>query len=165
MIEHATQRVRILGARAHPTAAWLTQAVLNLCMDLQDAGCPVRFLIRDRDAKYPPSFDVILADAAIRAVPTGVHMRRMNAVTKRWTQTCRHELPDRMLIWNQAHLLHSLRQYETHYHEHRPHRGINSARPLRALPQPVKDQDQLARLDIRRPDRLGGIIHEYHHAA
>ncbi len=134
-------------------------------MDLQDAGCPVRFLIRDRDAKYPPSFDAILADAAIRPVPTDVHMRRMNAVMKRWTQTCRHELPHRMLTWNQAHLRHSLRQYETHYNKHTPHRGIHSARPRRAWLQPVKDQDQLARLDIRRRDRLGGIIHEYHHAA
>ena len=32
-------------------------------MDLEDAGCRARFLIRDRDGKFPGLFDVILADA------------------------------------------------------------------------------------------------------
>lgn len=48
-IEHATRRIRVLGATPHPTAAWVAQAVRNLAMDLQDAGCRIRFLIRDPD--------------------------------------------------------------------------------------------------------------------
>jgi hypothetical protein len=63
VIEHATRRVRVVGATAHPTGAWVTQAARNLLMDLDDAGRPVRHLIRDRDGKYPAMFDAILADA------------------------------------------------------------------------------------------------------
>ena len=54
VIEHASRRVRVLGP-PHPSAAWVTQAVRNLVMDLEDAGCRVTYLIRDRDGKYLPS--------------------------------------------------------------------------------------------------------------
>jgi transposase InsO family protein len=164
-IEHATRRVRILGATAHPSSAWVTQAARNLVMDLDDAGRQVKYLIRDHDGKYPAMFDQVLADAGITVVLSGVRMPRMNSVMERWIQSCRHELLDRTLIWNQAHLLHALRKYERHHNDHRPHRGIANARPLRPLPEPIADPATLTRLRIRRHDRLGGLLHEYDHAA
>jgi putative transposase len=165
VIEHATRRVRILGATAHPTAAWVAQAVRNLAMDLQDTGCRARFLIRDRDGKYPALFDTILADSGIRVVLSGVQMPRTNAIMEQWIQSCQRELLDRMLVWNQAHLLQALHKYERHYNAHRPHRGIANARPLHPLPAPITDPDTITALNIRRRNRLGGIIHEYEHAA
>jgi transposase InsO family protein len=165
VIEHATRRIRILGATAHPTAAWVTQAARNLTMDLQDAGSTVRYLIRDHDAKFPALFDEVLRDAGIAVVLTGIQMPRMNAVMERWVRTCRHELLDRTLIWNHAHLLHALREFETHYNEHRPHRTLRQAAPLRPAPTPITEQARIIHLDIRRHDRLGGVLHEYEHVA
>jgi hypothetical protein len=52
-LEVGGERVE-LGATAHPTAPWVAQAARNLVMDLQDAGCRARYLIRDRDGKFPP---------------------------------------------------------------------------------------------------------------
>ena len=134
-------------------------------IDLQDAGAAVKFLIRDRDAKFPALFDEILADAGIAVVLTGIRMPRMNAIMERWVRTCRSELLDRTLIWNHARLLHTLREFETHYNQHRPHRTLHQAAPLRAAPEPMADQARLIHLDIRRRDRLGGTLHEYEHAA
>jgi transposase InsO family protein len=98
VIEHASRRIRILGATAHPTAAWVTQTARNLVMDLEDTRCRVNHLIRDRDGKYPALFDAVLADAGITVVLSGVRMPRMNAVMERWVRTCRRELLDRTLI-------------------------------------------------------------------
>ena len=165
VIEHATRRVHILGATAHPTTAWVTQAARNLAMDLQDAGSTVRYLIRDRDAKFPDLFDEVLRDAGIAVMLTGIQMPRMNAVMERWVRTSRSELLDRTLIWNHAHLLHTLREFETHYNQHRPHRTLHQAARLRPAPHPITEQARIIHLDIRRHDRLGGILHEYEHAA
>jgi transposase InsO family protein len=104
---------------------------------------------RDRDGKYPALFDTILADAGIEVVLSGVRVPRMNAVMERWIQTCRRELLDRTLTWNQPHLLDVLRQYERHYNAHRPHRGINNARPLHPLPAPITGPGTITHLNIR----------------
>ncbi|MFI6731396.1 hypothetical protein ACIBI9_00570 [Nonomuraea sp. NPDC050451] len=45
-------------------------------MDLEDAGCRVHYLIRDRDGKFPALMDEILADAGIRTVLTGIRIPR-----------------------------------------------------------------------------------------
>ncbi|MFF4237802.1 hypothetical protein ACFYYL_18170 [Actinomadura geliboluensis] len=86
VIEHHSCRIRVLRATAHPTVSWVTQAASarNLVMDLQAAGCRVRFLIRDRDGQFPDLFDAVLADAGIRVVLTGARMPRMNPMMERW---------------------------------------------------------------------------------
>ncbi|WP_241825519.1 hypothetical protein [Micromonospora sp. CB01531] len=94
MTEHANRRVRVLSAAAHPTATWVTQAAKNLIMDLEDAGGRARFLIRDRDGKFPALFDAVLKDAGIDVVLSGVRMPGMNSIMERWVQACRRELLD-----------------------------------------------------------------------
>jgi hypothetical protein len=125
-------------------------------MDLQDVGATVRYLIRDRAAKFSALFEEVFADAGIAVVLTGVRMPRMNAVMERWVRTCRYELLNRTLIWNQVHLLRALRQFEIHYNEHRPHRALRQGAPLRTTPQPITEQARIIHLDVRRRDRLGG---------
>lgn len=113
----------------------------------------------------PVLFDAVLADAGIKVVRSGIQIPRMNAVMRRWVRTCRRELLDRTLIYNQRHLLLALRECEIFYDTHRPHQGIANARPLVPLPEPIIDPDRLAHLNIHRRDRLSGILREYEHAA
>ena len=105
-------------------------------------------------------FDEVLADVGNQVVLTGVRVPRMNAVMERWVGTCRRELLDRMLIWNQAHLLYAQREFEIHYNRHRPHRSLDQDAPLRSVPEPVTGSTDIVDLNVRRRDRLGGILHE-----
>ena len=63
------------------------------------------------------------------------------------------------------HLLYAPRELESSCIEHRPHRALGQAAPLRSPPVPIADPDQMTNLDIRKHDRLGGVLHEYQHAA
>jgi transposase InsO family protein len=133
-------------------------------MDLKDADRRARFLIRDRDGKFPALFDTILNNTGIQVVLSGIRIPRMNAIMERWVQTCRRELLDRTLIWNQQHLLHTLWEFKEHDNSHRPHQCIANAPPLQPPPIPAANTRQINHLAIRRRDRLGGFLHEYEHA-
>jgi hypothetical protein len=74
VIEHASRRIRVLGATAHPTPVWVAQAARNLAMDLQDASSRAKYLIRDRDGKFPALFDAVLTDLGVSVVLSGVRM-------------------------------------------------------------------------------------------
>jgi hypothetical protein len=66
-IERTGRRIRILGVTAHPATSWVVQAARNLVMDLQDADCQARYLIRDRDGKFPELFDTISPMRGLRS--------------------------------------------------------------------------------------------------
>jgi len=162
VIEHATRRIRILGVTAHPDNAWVTQQARNLLMDLDQRAESIKFLLRDRDTKFTAAFDAVFTAVGIRIVRSPIQAPRANAIMERWIGSCRRELLDHTLIWNQRHLLRVLRDYEAHHNEHRPHRSLKQAAPLKAIPAPVSD---LNAFRVRRHDRIGGVIHEYTLAA
>jgi putative transposase len=159
VIEHGTRRVRILGVTEHPVQAWVVQQARNLLMDLEDAGTRVKFVLHDRDASFTAAFDAVFQAAGARMVRSAVRAPRMNSVMERWIGSCRRELLDRTLVWNQRHLMTILREYEDFYNTHRPHRALRQAAPLCPLPDSVADLDHFR---VRRRDRAGGVIHEYH---
>src|SRR5260221_6598042 len=98
-------------------------------MDLGDAGTSVKFVLHDRDASFTAAFDAVLQAAGVRVVRSAIQAPRMNSIMERWIGSCRRELLDRTLIWNQRHLMTVLREYEDFYHTHRPHRTLNRAAP------------------------------------
>jgi hypothetical protein len=127
-------------------------------MDLEDAGTRARFVLHDRDASFTAAFGAVFQAAGARVVRCAVQAPRMNSVIERWIGSCRRELLDRTLVWNQRHLMTVLREYEDFCNTHRPHRTLNRAAPLRPLPDAITDLDHFR---VGRRDRARGVIHEY----
>jgi transposase InsO family protein len=157
-IAHASRRVWLAGCSTNPTGAWVTQQARNVGLDLADEG--MRFVIRDRDGKYSGAFDEVFCSSAIRVVKTPVRAPKANAIAERFVRTVRAECLDWLLIVNRRHLERVLRVYVEHYNTQRPHRALNLQPPQPQHPPPTPTVG-----DVRRHDRLGGLIHEYYQAA
>ena len=112
-------------------------------------------MIHGRDASFTTAFDEVFRAAGTRIARSAIQAPRMNSIMERWIGSCRRELLDRTLIWNQRHLMTVLREYEDFYNTHRT---LNQAAPLRPLPEGVTGLDHFR---VRRRDRAGGVIHEY----
>lgn len=78
-------------------------------------------------------------------------------------RTARTECLDWILVWNRRHLEQVLTEYLNHYNTVRPHRGVNLQVPVLATQPPSAEIKELSR--VERTDVLGGLIHEYRHAA
>jgi putative transposase len=153
--------VHLAGVTAHPAAAWTVQQARNTLMDLGERTGGLKFLIRDRDAKYTDGFDAVFTAAGLRIIKTPARAPRANAICERWIATARRECTDRILIAGRRHLHHTLSEYVDHYNTHRPHRTLSQQPPDgRAHLAPPGDN-----IRIRRRDRLGGLIHEYSQVA
>ena len=70
-------------------------------MDLENAGMSVKFVLHDRDASFTAAFDAVFRAAGARVVRSAVQAPRMSSIMERWIGSCRRELLNRTLIWNQ----------------------------------------------------------------
>jgi hypothetical protein len=159
-IELGSRRIHLSPATAHPNSAWVTQQARSLAMALDDRPPRVRFLVRDRDAKFSRGFDAVLRSEGMRVIITPIAAPNSNAHAERVIETIRAECLDWTLILGRRQLDQTLRIYAEHYNRQRPHRAIRLATPLGGARVPVP----LSPRDVRRRDMLGGLIHEYYGA-
>lgn len=162
-LEHGTRQLHVAGVTSHPTGSWTVQQARNLAVEFGVRVDSLRFLLRDRDARYTESFDAVFAADDIEVVKTAPWAPRMNAHCERVIGTLRREVPDHLLIWNEPHAQQVLDAYARHYNGHRPHQARCQLPPLaREHPSPMTAP--IAHR-ILRTRVLGGVINEYRYAA
>ena len=158
-IELQTRRVHLAGTTANPDGQWVIQQARNL--GLSGALEDVRFLVRDRDAKFVTGFDEVFRTEGVNVVRTPFGSPQANAHAERFVRSARTECLDWLLILGQRQLDRVLRVYVDHYNTERPHRALGRQPPIAIQPPPPPPPQAT----IQRRDRLGGLLHEYHLAA
>jgi putative transposase len=157
-IELGSRHVHLAGCTTNPTGAWVTQQARNL--SFTGLFERVRFLIHDRDSKFAASFDEVFRSEGIKVIETPIRAPQANAYAERFVRTVRAECLDWLLIIGRRHLENVLRIYTAHYNRERPHRALALLSPDSTNADPPPSGGA-----IKRRDRLGGLIHEYHRAA
>jgi transposase len=150
--EVGTRRVHVLGVPRNPDSRWVTQQARNVAVGEWLRG--IKFLIRDRDAKYSASFDEVFRTEDVKIIKTPIRAPMANAFAERWVRTARRECLDWTLILGRRHLERVLHHYVAHYNVSRPHRGLDLRAPEARADPPVPLR---AGVRVRRRDVLGGL--------
>jgi putative transposase len=160
-LEIGSRCIHLAGCTASPTGGWVVQQARELTWKLQDCELQARFLIRDRDAKFTTGFDDVFRSEGIEVIPLPYRAPVANSFAERFVGTARRELLDHLLIFGQSHLEHVLREFIEHYHEQRPHQGLEQR-----VPRPREPMGAIVEGGpVLRRNRLGGLLHEYFHEA
>ncbi|MGA8568998.1 MAG: integrase core domain-containing protein, partial [Candidatus Binataceae bacterium] len=95
----------------HPTAAWLSQQVVE-AFPRETAPS---FLLRDGDASYSPVFSKRVAAMGVTEVVTAPSSPWQNPHVERVIGSIRRECLDHVLIFNERHLRRVLSSYVDYY--------------------------------------------------
>src|SRR6202047_307670 len=154
VISHDRRRILHSNVTKHPTSMWIVQQ-LREAFPYELAP---RFLIFDRDAKYGLEVPVAVRSMALRPIRSSFRSPWQNGISERWVESCRRDLLDQVIAFNEPHLKRLLSDYLRYYHEDRTHLGLGKGTPHGRIPSTAPGH-------VISPDRLGGLHHRYDRAA
>ena len=128
----------------------------NITMDEWGFLVSRRYLIHDRDGKYCPAFQRIVEDAGIQRVPLPPRSPNLNAFAERWVRSVKEEALSKVILFGERSLRHVLKEYESHFHQERPHQGKGNL-----ILAPTARRDQSSGGQVRCRERLGGLLKYY----
>jgi putative transposase len=154
VIHHGRRRILHFNVTRHPSSLWIVQQLREA---FPYESVP-RFLIFDRDAKFGLEVPIAVRSMTIKPIRTSFQSPWQNGAAERWIESCRHDLLDHVIAFNERHLKRLLSDYVCYYHEDRTHLGLNKGTPGGR----VHSVDRGA---VVSRARLGGLHHRYDRAA
>jgi putative transposase len=153
-----TRTAEIAGITRHPDEPWMTQMGRKLTDPDEGFLRDTQHLILDRDPLYTASFRNLLQDSGVTLVRLPARSPNLNAFAERFVGSVRTECLARMVLLGESHLRSTVRAFIDHYHEERPHQGLNNQ-----LIAPK--MTSIAGGPVRCRERLGGVLKFYHREA
>ncbi len=142
-----------MNATEHPTSQWVVQ---QLREGFPEDSAP-KYLILDRDGKFDGEVTEMIISMTSRPIRTAHRSPWQNGVAERWVGSCRRELLDYVIVFNEAHLRRLVREYLPYYHEDRTHDGLGKDTPEN---RPV-ERRKTAPSRLVAMLRVGGLHHRY----
>ncbi len=158
MVALKSRRVVHVGVTRHPTDAWVAQQLREATPLVERR----RYLIRDNDSKYGPTFTRVAAATGITGVRTAYRAPRQNATCERFLGSVRRECLDHVLVFGERHLRRVLREYADYFNRARPHQALHQQAPdvLSGGPPQRERFGTVHTIPI-----LGGLHHDYQRVA
>jgi putative transposase len=150
-----SRKIHVAGVTPHPNEAWMVQVARNVTMEEWGFLSPGQYLIHDRDGKYCPAFQQLIA-AGVKRVPLPARSPNLNAYAERSVRSVQEECLLRVILFGEASLRHALTQYVKHFQHERNHQGRGNV-----LLFPVVSQGPKRPGPIQRRERLGGLLKYY----
>ena len=161
-IHIATRRVHFGGFTTNPDRAWMMQQAGETADYFGSLPFKATHLIRDRDGKFVPEFDVIMQDHGVEIQKTAPRQPNQNAYAERMVLSAKTECFDHFIVCGEDHLRHLISEYEDYYNHERPHQSLDN-RPLTGEPPSVAEPASASK--VQSSERLGGLIKHYYHQA
>jgi hypothetical protein len=155
----ATRRVQIAGITPHPTATFMQQCARQLTDPFDGFLLGKRYLIHDRDTKYTPAFDALAKASGVELVRLPAQSPNLNAHCERLVRSIKEEALAQMVILGERSLYYALQEYLAHYHHECNHQGLTNQL---IIPEPDLGSHSS---QVRRRNRLGGLLSYYHREA
>jgi putative transposase len=157
LINVGTRRVWISSSTRKPTEAWVEKQAKAFLEFAGAEDLKVATVTRDNDQIYKQGFDRVMKEAGIESRRLAFRAPNTNAFVERFIQSLQVECLDHFLVFGEKHLDYLVREYVEHYHTERPHQGVGNL--------PLEGQPPLGIGEVRRRDRLGGLLKSYFRAA
>jgi transposase InsO family protein len=158
-IHLSTRSVHIAGVTTAPNSAFMRQMARNLT-DVSDGFLlNSRYLIMDRDTKYTADFRRHLDREGVKPVRCPARALNCNAFAERFVRSIKEECLDRIILFGEASLRRSLREYVVHYQTERNHQGVGN-RLLEPLARVSSTSEP-----VHCHERLGGLLNFYYREA
>ena len=156
-----SRRVEVAGITQHPNEAWMKQIARNVTMDEWGFIDNCSYLIHDRDTKYCQSFRDIVEAGDVRTLPLPARSPNLNAFAERWVKSVKDECLSKLILFGEASLRRTLREYVVHYHVERNHQGKDNVLLFPVATKAMNHGDG----SVGCKERLGGLLKYYHREA